>query len=279
MKVLVIKKNPVDKRKVDKLAKALEDNKIVYDILDFNMIDDFYDKIHDRNYKNSYDLLISLGGDGTILKGARIARKLSIPILGVNLGTLGFLTSINGLSGISDYIKKVKDKKYFIDKRYMLDVEVKRGNKKIFKSYAVNEATLLPKCLKKIGKYLLSIDSLDNEYNEYRADGLIISSPTGSTAHSLSVGGPIVEPLVNSMIITAICPHAFNQRSIVVGGDRELYIRILNDNQLIDVDGRIDKELLKDDIVKITKLNKPVDYITFDKNGFLNNIKSKIKNM
>ncbi len=161
----------------------------------------------------------------------------------------------------------------------MLDVEVKRGNKIIFKSYAVNEATLLPKCLKKIGKYLLSIDSLDNEYNEYRADGLIISSPTGSTAHSLSAGGPIVEPLVNSMIITAICPHAFNQRSIVVGGDRELYIRILNDDQLIDVDGRIDKELLKDDIVKITKLNKPVDYITFDKNGFLNNIKSKIKNM
>jgi NAD+ kinase len=279
MKAIIIKKNAVEKKKLDKLTKALDKERMSYDIIDYSMVESFYDDIHDKGFKNTYDLMISFGGDGTILKAARIARKLSIPILGVNVGTLGFLTSINGLLHIDNYIHRVKKKDYLIDKRYMLSVEVKREKKQIFKSYAVNEITLLSETLRKMGKYKLSIDDLDNVYNEYRVDGLIVSSPTGSTAHNLSAGGPIVEPAVDCMILTTICPHAFNQRSMVIAGSRKLYLRILNVDQLVDVDGRIYERLSKNDIVEVTRLNKPIDYITFDKDSFISNIKSKIKSI
>lgn len=279
MKAIIVKKNAVDKKKLDKLTKALDKEKILYDIIDYSMVESFYDEIHDKSFKNTYNLMISFGGDGTILKAARIARKLSIPILGINVGTLGFLTSVNGLIHINDYIHRVKTKSYLIDKRSMLCVEVKRLKKTLFKSYAVNEITLLPETIRKMGKYKLSIDDLTNVYNEYRVDGLIISSPTGSTAHNLSAGGPIVEPMVDCMILTTICPHAFNQRSMVIAGNRKLYLKILNDSQLLDVDGRIYEKLSRNDIVEITTLSKPIDYITFDQYSFLNNIKSKIKSI
>ena len=279
MKAIIIKKNGVAKSKLDKLTKALDKVKITYDVIDYSMVESFYDDIHSKSFKNTYDLMISFGGDGTILKAARVARKLSIPILGINVGTLGFLTSINGLLHIDEYIKRIKDKKYLLDKRYMLSIDVKRNKKSVFNSYAVNEVTLLPETLRKMGKYELSIDDISNVYNEYRADGLIISSPTGSTAHNLSAGGPIVEPGVDCMILTAICQHAFNQRSMVISGDRKIYIKILNEDQLVDVDGRIYEKLNKNDIVEISTLSKPIDYITFDKNSFLENIKSKIKNI
>ena len=279
MKVMIVKKNAVGKNKLDILTRILSYEKISYDIIDYNMVDKFYNEIHGKDFKNTYNLLISFGGDGTILKAARIARKLSIPILGINVGTLGFLTTINSLHNIDKYIKMLIEKKYCIDKRYMISAEVKRADKLVFKSYAVNEITFLSKSLRKMGRYELAIDDIDNIYNEYRADGLIVSTPTGSTAHSLSAGGPIVEPMVDCMIINAICPHAFNQRSIVISGSRKLYIKVINEDQLIDVDGRICENLMKDDIVEVMRLKKPVDYITFDKNNFLNNIKSKISNI
>lgn len=279
MKVLIVKRENVEKKKFAKLLTSLDKYNVKYDVLEFFQVDSFYEKIHDKNFKNKYNLLISFGGDGTVLKSARIARKLAIPILGINVGTLGFLTSVHDISKLDNYILKCIKKDYYIDKRYMLDVRVLRKGKMIFNAYAVNETTLAPFSLRKMGKYILSIDDIDNVFNEYRSDGLIISSPTGSTAHSLSAGGPIVEPNVNCMLITAICPHAFNQRSVVINDGRTILVKIFSDSQIIDVDGRVECELMADDIVKIKKINTPVDYIIFDKYNFLNNLKSKIKSI
>ena len=279
MKALIIKKEKIKKQDSNKLLSTLDKKRIKYDIVEFNEVDDFYDEIHRKDFVNTYDILISFGGDGTILKAARVARKLNVPILGINAGTLGFLTCITDLKKLDIYFDMLQKKKYFIEERSMLSVEVYRDSQNIFLSYAVNEATITTQNLRKIGKYSVSIGKPENVFNEYRADGLIVATPTGSTAHSLSAGGPIVAPDVDCFIINAICPHTFNQRSIVVNGESDIFVTILNSEQLVDVDGRAICELMKDDIIKISRLKKTVKYITFNDNNFLNNIKNKIKSI
>lgn len=283
MKYLIVIKNNHGKIKKDLqiLKKVLLKKHCKFDIITYDDVEEFYIGIHDKNVlKNTdYDVLISFGGDGTILKSARIARKLDIPILGINEGKLGFLNTLNGLEGIEKYIEKVNKKQYLYEKRSMINMEVIRDNRCVFNAYAVNESTIMTKDLGKIGKYEVYIEDLNNAFNEYRADGLIISNPTGSTGHSFSAGGPIVAPNVNCFIITAICPHAFNQRSIVVSSDEKIFVKIVCDNQVVDIDGRIKYNLDSGDFVKISKLKKQLNFITFEKNSFINSINNKIKNL
>ena len=279
MKVLIVSKKNIDHSKGDivTLQKILDKNKFEYQSIGYDDIEEFYNLIHKENFKNTFKLLISFGGDGTILKAARIARKLDIPILGINAGTVGFLTSVNDMNDVDEAINNIKHNKYSFENRYMLKVEVKRGKKSILKSYAVNEATIATNNLAKIGKYKVAIEDLNKPFNEYRADGLIVASPTGSTAHSLSVGGPIVAPDVNCILITAIFPHAFNQRSLVVNGDETVYIENLSDHQILDIDGRVSIDLNKNDVIIVSKLKKVIKYIVFEKNNFFANVKNKIK--
>lgn len=279
MNILVVKKNNIKNHFLTKLEKSLNKAKWKYKIIDFDETEDFYSNIKNKNNNAKFDLLISFGGDGTILKSARIARELKIPILGINAGTLGFLTSINDLNELDEKFNLISEKKYYYENRYMIEAKVIRDGKKIFNTYAVNEATITTQNIRKIGKYSVYIDDEEELFNEYRADGLLISTPTGSTAHSLSAGGPIVEPNVNCFILTAVCPHAFNERSIVISDNKKLYVKILNNDQLIDIDGRVAKELEINDIIVITKLKTPIKYITFNKNFFITNIKNKIKNI
>ena len=279
MKVLIVKREKTKNNEVKKLFNALDKKKISYEVIEFAYVDEYYMQIHKKDFKNSFDLLISLGGDGTILKSARIARKLDIPIFGINVGTVGFLTSVSDLNKIDTYIDNIIRKKYSVEERSMLSVEVIRLGKSDFIAYAVNEATFTTKNLRKIGKYSVSIGSESEFFNEYRADGLIVASPTGSTAHSFSVGGPIVAPDVNCFVMTAIYPHSLNQRSVIINGDSKIYVRIINSDQLLDVDGRITYDLMEDDIIKINKLKKTIKYITFSNSNFLINVRNKIKSI
>ena len=281
MKVLVITKNNITKRKlsVNSLTNLLDKKNIKYQIVGFDEVDDFYDEIHEKRYKNSFSLLISYGGDGTILKSARVARKLKIPILGINVGNIGFLTTINNLNDASVALDNILKNKYLYEERSMLNIEVIRNNKKAFTSYAVNEATITTLNICKIGKYKIFVGKDKNLFTEYSADGLIIASPTGSTAHSLSAGGPIVSPDVNCFILTAVYPHTLNNRSIVIGDNKEIFVDIITNNQIVDIDGRISFKLEKEDIVKISKLKHTVKYIIFNNNNFLSNIRKKIKSI
>ena len=255
----------------------LAKKKVSYQVVEFDDVDEFYNKIHDKKFKNDFELLLSFGGDGTILKSARVARKLDIPIFGVNVGNVGFLTTISDFSELDSAIDKIKKKNYIYEERSMIDVEVIRDDEVAFKSYAVNEATFTTSNLCKIGKYKILIGEEKSLFTELNADGVIVATPTGSTAHSLSAGGPIVTPNVNCFLITPLYPHTINQRSFVVGDNKELYVEILVDNQIVDIDGRINFKLTKGDIVLVKKLNKTIKYIVFKKNNFLNNIKEKIK--
>lgn len=279
MKVLVVAKNKISSNKatVSTLTKLLDKKKINYQVISFDEVEDFYAKIHERTYKNTFDMLLSFGGDGTILKTARVARKLDIPILGVNVGTIGFLTSVADFSDLDVAIDKIKSKNYSYEERSMIDARVYRDGKEIFKSYAVNEATFMTVNIGRMAKYKITVGKENSPLTEMNADGLIIATPTGSTAHSFSAGGPIVSPSVNCFIITALYPHTLNQRSIVVNDNKELYVNILSDEQIVDIDGRVEYKLNTGDIVKIKKLKKTIRYIVFDKNNFINNIREKIK--
>lgn len=280
MKALLITKNVNNKNsELKKITKVLDVKKISFDIVTLSEVDSFYEEIHKKNYKGKYDFLISFGGDGTILKSARVARKLSLPIFGINAGTIGFLTSLSDLKEIGKFLDKIKKKDIIYEKRFMLDVKVIRNKKTVFNSYAVNEATITTSNIAKMGTYEVSIGKDQEIFNEYRADGLIISSPTGSTGHSLSAGGPIVAPDVNCFIITAICPHAFNQRSIIVNDKKDIYIKNIRDGQIIDIDGRINFELYAGDNIKVSRLDKEINFITFEENHFIKNIKRKIRNI
>ncbi len=279
MNALIVKKVNITKKK-DKicyLLESLKKYKVSYTIIDYNEVEDFYKKIHNKNFKNNFNILISFGGDGTILKSARIARKLKIPILGVNAGTIGFLTAVNDLNDIDEAIKKLVNKDYnFID-RSMLDVKVYREGKMIFNSYAVNEATITTINISKISKYKLFLGKENNTLTELSADGVIIATPTGSTAHSFSAGGPIVLYDVNCFIITPICPFTLNQRSYVVNSKKSVNVEVLNNGQFVDIDGRINCDLLLGDKVVITELKNKVKYIELQNNTFFENIRNKIK--
>lgn len=279
MNILVVTKNNISKGKltVKTLKSLLEKKKINYQIITFDEVEDFYNEIHDKNFKNNFDLLLSFGGDGTILKSARIARKLDIPILGVNAGTIGFLTSVNDFKDLGIAIDRIKKKDYLFEERSMIETKVIRAEEEVFKAYAVNEATLMTSSLSKIGKYKMFIGEERSLFTELNADGVIVATPTGSTAHSLSAGGPIVSPSVNCLIITPLYPHTLNQRSFVINDNKELCISILANKQVVDIDGRVSFELEKDDEVVVKRLKKTIKYIVFKNNNFLNTIKYKIK--
>lgn len=279
MKALIITKNNIDnkKAKIRVLLNSLKKNKITYDLVEYNEVEDFYEKIHNQGFKNDKDILISFGGDGTILKSARIARKLKIPILGINAGTIGFLTAVNDLKDIGKAILRVVNKDYSYIERSMLDVRVYRNGKKVFNSYAVNEATITTINISKMSKYKLFLGGEKSELTELSADGVIVATPTGSTAHSFSAGGPIVIYDVNCFIITPICPFTLNQRSYIVNSKKKVMVNILNDNQFVDIDGRINFDLLVGDDVEVTELKNKVQYITFENNTFFENIRNKIK--
>ena len=279
MKVLVVVKDNIDKKKakLNVLLKILDKKKVSYETIYFNEVEDFYKAIHSKKYVNNFDVLLSFGGDGTILKSARIARKLDIPILGINAGTVGFLTVINDLNKIEYAIDRLKSKDYDLIERSMLDVRVYRKNRIVFNSYAVNEATITTINISKISKFVLYIGKENNVFTELSADGVIIATPTGSTAHSFSAGGPIVTYDVNCFIITPICPFTLNQRSYVVNSKKDVTVEVLNEGQFVDIDGRINYDLSIGDKIVVKELKKKTKYVIFESDSFFTNIRNKIK--
>lgn len=257
---------------VKKFINVLNKNSIKYKEVDVEWLND------ENNFKllkNNFDIIITFGGDGTIISATRIAHLLNAPIMGINLGHIGFLTSITEKDDFNTIIKMLKNKKYYVDRRNLIKGEVYRGNKKIYDSISINDITIASSLYCKMGKYSLYLD--DYLFNDYRSDGLIISTVTGATGHTLSAGGPIVSLKVPAFIITAICPHALNQRSLVVSNNTKIEVKIKKDGQVCDFDGRRQIKLLINDSIKIKKYNKYISFINFDKNFLYNSIKNKIK--
>ena len=175
------------------------------------------------------ECIIIIGGDGTLIQAARDLADIDIPIIGINLGHLGYLTEIEPDS-IEDTFNLIFDDRFKIESRIMIEGSVYRNGKKIYDDIALNDIVL--------GRYgnLQVIDFkiyVNDEYlNLYSADGVIISTPTGSTAYNLSAGGPILEPGANIIVITPICSHRIGSRSIVLSADSEIKIEICPDRHM-----------------------------------------------
>jgi NAD+ kinase len=176
------------------------------------------------------ELLVVLGGDGTLIHAARVLRGREVPLLGINLGSLGFMTEVPSRDA-ARLLQATLDGKAIISSRLKLRCRILREGKAIFEDEALNDVVLNKGAEAKI----VDFDTLleDKLIAHYKSDGLIFATPTGSTAYSLSAGGPIVHPSIDCVIVTPICPHALTQKPIVVPGDRPL--RVALKSQVTDV--------------------------------------------
>lgn len=241
-----------------------------------NIITKNYDTY--SNYSNldtDFKALISIGGDGTILKAATFVRDKNIPIIGINAGRLGFLATIQ-FDNIEPLLQKLLNNDYAISKRTLLSVETtpEYENFKEF-DFALNEVTV---ARKDTTSMITIVTYLNGEYlTSYWADGLIVSTPTGSTGYSLSCGGPVLTPDVESLVITPMAPHNLNARPLVITDDMEIELRISGREEqfLISLDSRI-SAVSKDTIVKIKKSPFTISIIEFKEESFLNTIRKKL---
>lgn len=200
-------------------------------------------------YVNS-DLLIVLGGDGTLLNIARQSAYYNVPLFGINLGHLGFLTEVEA-EEMYPALEKLIMGEYEIEKRMMLEATVETDNIQLEKSVALNDIGITKGPFSRIIRMGIYIN--DDYVDLYSADGVIISSPTGSTAYSLSAGGPIVSPAVKVLLITPICPHTLHSRSIVVSNEDVVKIEVCQNNTevMLTVDGQQGYKLKSGDIVTV----------------------------
>jgi NAD+ kinase len=196
------------------------------------------------------DLLIVLGGDGTLLSAARLIEGHHVPILGVNLGGLGFLTEIT-IEDLYPTLENIFQKKYSVDERIMLKTSVTRQGKKIAQSHVLNDVIINKGTLAKMIK--LEIYSDGQFLSALRGDGLIVATPTGSTAYSLSAGGPIIHPSIDAMILTPICPHTLTQRPIVIPSKMkvEIVLKSKEEGAMVTFDGQVGFSLRLEDQIHI----------------------------
>ena len=222
------------------------------------------------------DAVICFGGDGTILHMAKAATRNNIPILGVNIGTMGFMAELE--SSELDQLTRLATGEYSIDNRMMLDVTVHRDRDIIFHDICLNDAVITKGGIARIVH--LSVQCDDVQAMECGGDGLIIATPTGSTAYSLSAGGPIVEPEAGSILITPICAHDMVSRCIVASDKRVIKIGLTHNarrNAFLSVDGGKALKLNLGDIVTVKKSNFQTQLVRLKDRSFYDVVNLKFK--
>lgn len=257
-----------------KLLSIIKDY-IYKNVKDSNIVT-FYDSLDLDKQKNSYfDFIIVLGGDGTILSTARAVAQHGIPIMGINIGNLGFLADIES-EDINNALKNLMENKFYVEERTMLHCDVLSGEDSIFSYNCLNDIVLSKGTLSRIVKYEIHID--DSFYTSFSADGVILSTPTGSTAYSLSAGGPIMYPTLDLISITPICPHSLGIRTLVI--DNHSIVTILfNENfekNYLTVDGQESLLLSKGNKVIIKAAPWKCKLIKFDNYNYFNVLRKKI---
>ncbi len=225
--------------------------------------------------KGDADMIVVFGGDGAILSTCRKLGKSQIPLIGVHMGRFGFLAELVE-KDVCTSLEKIFTGNYRIRKRMLLQCSVDRSGKRISDSTALNEAVISRSSLSRLISIKLNINGED--VATYRADGLIISTPLGSTAHSLSAGGPILTPDLNALIIVPICPHTLTNRPLVVSGDAKIGLEIVSPLNMtgITVDGQIFVGLETGDKVKVEKSETEVHMVDIGARTFYGVLREKL---
>jgi NAD+ kinase len=219
--------------------------------------------------------MVSIGGDGTILRAATYVRNSGVPIIGINAGRLGFLAKVQK-ENIEHFLQLVIEKNYSISKRTLLSLECFPKNEQIEElNFAMNEITVS----RKDTTSMITIDTAlnDEHLNSYWADGLIVSTPTGSTGYSLSCGGPVLTPEVNVLVITPIAPHNLNARPLVISDKTKITLQVSGreDQYLVSLDSRI-ATLDNNSILTITKTPFQINMVEIQEETFLKTLRNKL---
>ena len=261
-------KNEIAMKVKEKLYKYFNNIEIImlnsYDIINYE-------------FKELLDLIIVLGGDGTILSVARgINGKLNVPILGINIGNLGFLSSIE-VSEMDKAFLKLKEGNYISQKRMLLTCDLPLEDIKN-ESLALNDIVVARGTLSRMVKFQIFIDG--KRYYNFKGDGLIIATPTGSTAYSFSAGGPFIYPDVDVITITPICPHPHGMQTIVLNSGSEIEVKAENEDEevYITFDGQKAIKTTNQTIIKIKKAKEYANIVLFDDYDYFKVLRAKILN-
>jgi len=221
------------------------------------------------------DIILVFGGDGTFLGMARLACEHGTPILGINLGGLGFLTEVT-VDELYPMMERILSGDYEVEERQMLLTSIRRGKKNIGKYKVLNDVVINKGAVARIIDLAIYIE--DSHVTTYRADGIILSTPTGSTAYSLSAGGPIVYPGIPVTIITPICPHTLTNRPLVVPSEMKVEIKITTQepDTYLTLDGQIGVRLKTSDIIEVKRTDTSVKLIKSPFRDFFSILKTKL---
>ncbi len=222
------------------------------------------------------DVLLVLGGDGTMLNAARLAGERSIPILGVNLGGLGFLTEVR-LENLYPSLERVFTNDFVLDERLMLQTHVHRHGETVARGVVLNDVVISKGTLARMIELRISIQG--QFVTNLRGDGVIVTTPTGSTAYSLSAGGPIINPAVQSLMVTPICPHTLTHRPLIVPATAEIEVTLTSkdDGAMATLDGQVGVAMIQGDTVEIKISEYRTRLIRFPESSYYDVLREKLK--
>ncbi|HEV8640968.1 MAG TPA: NAD(+)/NADH kinase [Methylomirabilota bacterium] len=221
------------------------------------------------------DFLIVLGGDGTLLAVARAVGDLGIPLLGVNLGGLGFLTATT-LDEMIPALEAFLQGQMVIEERMMLAARVRRSERSVSELLALNDVVIMKSAMSRIIDLSVSVEG--QSATAYRADGLIIATPTGSTAYSLSAGGPILFPTMDAVVLTPICSHTLTARPVVLPGTQRIEVTLLSNQEvMLTIDGQVGVGLRERDTVEVQRAASRIRLVRFPQKHFFSVLRTKLK--
>ncbi len=226
------------------------------------------------DFNNTIEFLIVVGGDGTFLRGSRQIFGYEIPILGVNMGKLGFLTEVEK-DNVFEALNEIIEGRYFLEKRMLLAADVIRDEEVVKSFVALNDFVINKGAFSRLIGISMNIGG--EYFRDYSSDGVIIATPTGSTAYSLSAGGPIVYPGMDVSIITPICPHSLSARPMVIPPEKDVEITLCSPRikSMLTIDGQNGFELENGDRIIIKKSASRLNFVKFSKEGFFGRIRDK----
>ncbi len=239
-------------------------------------IETYLDYSWDGPLADSTDCVIVLGGDGTLLSVARRAAAMEIPILGVNLGNLGFLTEVEPVN-LEKALEALVRGDYTIEERTMVQATVMRAGHSVASFSGLNDVVISKGAFARI----ISLDIFVNEeyYSTFPADGIIVSSPTGSTAYSLSAGGPLISPNIDVMLVTPICPHTLFSRSLVIAGhDRvRVVVEAPHEDVAVTVDGQVGFKVESHDEIIVERAAQVTRFVRLQAKSFYGTMRERLK--
>lgn len=234
------------------------------------------DVVSREELPKSVDLILVLGGDGTMIATARMLGDSEVPVIGVNYGGLGYLAEFR-IEELFPALESILAGHYKVEPRVMLAVELRRGDEVITKNRVLNDVVINKSALARI----IEIDAYLNDQfvNSFRADGLIVSTPTGSTAYNLSAGGPVIYPSMSAMVITPICPFTLSNRPIVVPDDSLIEVRLITENEevALTLDGQVGFPLQASDRVLIRKSQTTFNLVQPPNRNYFDVLRDKLR--